>query len=132
MVVFVSDHGEAFGEHGDYYHGHNMYDESTRVPMLWSVPGLAPRRLGQAPVSLLDLAPTLLNLAGLAPLPGTRGHDLTGALVSGELALDRHVFIEADYPREGYKVAVVTRDRKLIQETRSRTLLLYDLDADPI
>lgn len=131
VVAMLSDHGEAFGEHGVHYHGRNVHDETTRIPMILRVPGLPARRVGGAPVSLLDVVPTILNLAGLPPLPGARGHDLTGALVSGTLDPDRRVVVEADYPGAGYQAAVVDARFKLIHEAASRTFLLHDLVADP-
>lgn len=131
VVALVSDHGEAFGEHGAYYHGRNVYDETVRIPMMFRIPGVAAGRRGAAPVSLLDVAPTLLNLAGLPPLPGAFGHDLTGAIVAGVEELDRKVFVEAAYPGIGYQAAVVGRRYKLIHEAKSRTVLVYDLERDP-
>lgn len=130
VVTLVSDHGEAFGEHGVYYHGRNVHEETVRIPMLFRVPGVAPgRRAG--PVSLIDVAPTLLNLAGLPQLPGSIGHDLTGALLGAAEEPDRTVFVEAEYPKIGYQAAVVGRRYKLILEAKSRTLLVYDLERDP-
>jgi arylsulfatase A-like enzyme len=130
-VVVVSDHGEAFGEHGAYYHGKNMFDETIRIPMIMRVPTASPKRLGQAPVSLIDVGPTLLSLAGLPPLEGAQGHDLSPGIFEGRLDLDRHVFIEAIPPRRGYQAAVVTRQHKLIEEAKARSFALYDLAADP-
>ena len=131
VVTLVSDHGEAFGEHGVYYHGRNVHEETVRIPMMFRIPGVAPGRRGAAPVSLIDVAPTLLNLAGLRQLSGSIGHDLTGAIVTGAEELDRTVFVEADYPRIGYQAAVVGRRYKLILEAKSRTQLVYDLERDP-
>jgi hypothetical protein len=82
-------------------------------------------------VSLLAVAPTLLTLAGLPPLPGAIGHDLTGAIVTGAEELDRTVFVEAAYPKVGYQAAVVGRRYKLIHEAKSRTFLVHDLERDP-
>ena len=131
VVALVSDHGEAFGEHGVYYHGRNVHEETVRIPMMFRVPGVAPARRGAAPVSLYDVAPTLLNLAGLPPLAGALGHDLTGAIVTGVEDPDRTVIVEAAYPGIGYQAAVVGRRYKLILESAARTTLLYDLERDP-
>ncbi len=134
-IVVLADHGEAFGEHGTYYHGHNLFDENTRVPFLVCLPGGPARRLGNAPVSLVDLAPTVLSLAGLPILPEMRGHDLGRQLAVGEEDLERTVFLESHfvgYGRNlGYQAAVVTRDAKLIDDTGSRTTQLFDLSLDP-
>jgi arylsulfatase A-like enzyme len=135
IVVFLSDHGEAFGEHGDYYHGHNLYEENVRVPLVIRAPGARPRRIAGAPVSLIDLTPTLLNLAGLAVPPAIRGHDLTGVLYGGAPDPDRALFIESHFSGYGtsrdYQAAVVVGGDKLIENRGARTFELYDLAADP-
>ncbi len=61
VVVLFSDHGEEFFEHGSIEHGHTLYDELLRVPLVIRAPGLAPTRV-DTPVSLLDLSPTVLDL----------------------------------------------------------------------
>ena len=135
ITVFMSDHGEAFGEHGTYYHGHHLHDENVRVPLVIRAPGVAPRTLEGGPVSLLDIAPTILNLAGLTIPPIMRGHDLTGALYGDELDPDRALFIESHFSGYGtsldYQAAVVVGAEKLIEDRGSRTFELYDLAADP-
>jgi len=70
IVVLTSDHGEAFGEHGEVgWHGDALYDEQVRVPLILKLPGarLAGRAL-ETQVRLIDLAPSLLSLLGL-PAP---------------------------------------------------------------
>lgn len=62
-VVVFADHGEEFFDHGDLEHGHTLYDELLRIPLLVKAPGLAPRRV-PTPVSLLDVTPTVLDLLG--------------------------------------------------------------------
>lgn len=66
LVVVTADHGEAFGEHGREGHGQSVYDEEVRVPLLLHWPGrLSPARIAE-PVHHVDLAPTILALAGIA------------------------------------------------------------------
>lgn len=65
VVVLAADHGEAFGEHGTDHHEH-VFEEELRVPLIIRVPGLSPRRAPE-PVSTVDIAPTIMNLAGIAP-----------------------------------------------------------------
>jgi hypothetical protein len=64
VLILSADHGEFFGEHGYYYHGRTVYDDVVRVPLLISAPGIAPRQI-TAPVSLLDLGPTILDMFGV-------------------------------------------------------------------
>ena len=81
VVVFFSDHGEEFFDHGDLEHGHTLFEELLRIPFILRAPGVAPRRVS-APASLLDLTPTLLNLLGL-PAEGLHGLSLA-KLARGE------------------------------------------------
>jgi arylsulfatase A-like enzyme len=74
-VVILSDHGEEFWDHGGFEHGHSLYDELLRVPMVIKSPGVGAGRFDE-PVSLLDLAPTLAGLSGLGT-DGMVGWDLT-------------------------------------------------------
>jgi len=65
-VILTSDHGELFGEHGLFNHGHNLYLPLLHVPLWIRVPGLAlPRRVTES-VSLRDIPNTVLELAGIA------------------------------------------------------------------
>ena len=72
LVVVTSDHGEAFGRKRseDVGHGRNLYDSTLWVPWLIHHPSLAPRRIGTV-AQTVDLAPTLLDLMGLATPDGT-------------------------------------------------------------
>jgi len=73
-VVFLSDHGFHAGEHG-FWAKHTLLDGSVRVPLMIRDPRFAPR-VSDAPVELLDVFPTAMDLAGIAPLP--RMQDLDG------------------------------------------------------
>ncbi len=64
VVAVVSDHGEEFGEHGSLLH-EKLYTTVTRVPMILRAPGVVPGLRVEGAVALVDLAPTLLELAGL-------------------------------------------------------------------
>ncbi len=77
ITVVTADHGEEFWEHGKYTFGHgkSVYDTLTRVPLIISVPGAPPADV-ETPVSSVDLAPTLLTLAGRRPLPTMEGQPL--------------------------------------------------------
>ena len=87
IVVVVSDHGEDLWDHDEKWspgHGHSLYEELLRVPMIVSAPGLV--RAGErvrTPVSLIDLAPTLLDLVGLPGMAPAEGRSLAGILEHG-------------------------------------------------
>jgi arylsulfatase A-like enzyme len=66
ILIVISDHGEAFGEHGSLRHGTDLYDETVLVPWIMRAPGLIPKGLRVVqPVGLIDLEPTLLDLLAL-------------------------------------------------------------------
>jgi choline-sulfatase len=71
LVVYTSDHGEQLGEHGMWWK-HTFYEASVGVPLLMAGPGV-PRGLVQKNVSLLDIGPTLLDMAGAPALPAAAG-----------------------------------------------------------
>jgi arylsulfatase A-like enzyme len=78
LLVVYGDHGEAFGQHaGNYAHTLNIYDENVRVPLLFVVPngGQQPVRVRRV-ASLIDLAPTVLDLLGLPPPVAYQGRSL--------------------------------------------------------
>ncbi|MEN8181681.1 MAG: sulfatase [Myxococcota bacterium] len=93
VLIFVSDHGEEFAEHGGWFHGLTLYEESLRVPLVVHdarAPGEGVRRT--EPVDLLDVAPTLLALAGVEPARGMRGRPLLGGdpLARRDLVAELH------------------------------------------
>ncbi len=103
IVVVTSDHGEEFGEHGGFGHGRTLYHEVLRVPLVIAAPGLLAPVEVATPASLLDVAPTILDLLGLAPTPGQRGASLVArarAAAAGTAAdaneLSRPIFGEVD------------------------------------
>ncbi|MAF67345.1 MAG: hypothetical protein CMJ84_17025 [Planctomycetes bacterium] len=84
LVVVVSDHGEEFFEHGEKQHRRSLYRESVHVPWIVRWPAGLPAGLRIAgPVGLVDLAPTISGLCGLAPPPGAMGRDLS-AVAGGQ------------------------------------------------
>lgn len=121
--VLTADHGEEFGEHGGSFHGTSVYDEQVRVPLLIEAPGLA-HTVIDAPVSLVDLAPTLLAGVGLARPPRVRGNNL-GAFALGGVT-DALAFASTGSLR-----MVATARDKLIADLSDGTLERYDLRTDP-
>ena len=83
-IVLLSDHGEDLGEHGSFNHRFGLSDETVQVPLMVRLPGgrKGGRRVA-ALIELVDVAPTLWEIAGLHPPAGVRGHSLA-PLISGE------------------------------------------------
>ena len=135
LVVFVSDHGEEFDEHGDFGHANNLYNETLNVPLIVKWPG---QRRGRQVASLaqhVDLLPTLLRTAGLKVPGGLPGMDLARVADSGEDPEDssgRWVISHLSHRgREG--ISVVHAGWKLIHPlTRelAETSLLFRRAAD--
>ena len=77
-VVFTADHGESLWEHDYLGHGRRIYQPGLHIPLAIRAPGLAPGRTA-APARGIDIGPTLLGLAGIAPAEGMLGIDLLAA-----------------------------------------------------
>jgi arylsulfatase A-like enzyme/Tfp pilus assembly protein PilF len=131
LVVATSDHGESLGEHGELTHGYSLYDATQRVPLLISGPGIAPGRTIGEPVSLADVAPTILALAGAPPLAGASGRDL-GPELRGSPRRADGIYLEtlATQLDFGWSplLAIRTDRWKLVRAPRPE---LYDLADDP-
>jgi arylsulfatase len=128
-LVFTSDHGEAFLEHGGFFHSQQPFEEQTRIPLLVHGDSVAPRRIDHA-VSLLDLAPTLADMAGLEPLGSWSGRSLLDS-VPGRPVLSFRARADAD---DGYVVLEGDRKVMCLREPEwegERVLAAYDLASDP-
>lgn len=131
IVALVSDHGEGLGDHGEAEHGLLLYRESLRVPWIVRLPG---GRAGGTRVAgaaaLVDAAPTLLALAGVAA-EGLDGQPLVAAISARRVA-DRTVYSETQYPRLhfGWSDLASAFDGRY-HYIRAPKPELYDAAADP-
>ena len=129
IVVIHADHGDSFGEHGNVAHGGSLFEEVVHVPMILYVPGMDPRRV-DAPVGLIDIMPTLLDVMGL-PDPGRlQGRSLRG-LMAGEALPPQPVFFESNYPGN-LLYGVLDDGFKLLWDAKSDAFALFDLSEDPL
>jgi arylsulfatase A-like enzyme len=133
-ILVTSDHGEEFMEHGGVLHARTYYREVIDVPLVVAGPGVPPGWRSDAVASHIDIAPTLLGLAGL-PVPSAMdGLDLGRHWGRGPLPPeDRILFAEADHSNETsdqYRM-VRTARYKLILNRRNGVARFYDLVADP-
>jgi choline-sulfatase len=78
LFVITSDHGEEFNDHGSWGHGHSTYQELLHVPLLFHQPGAVPAGRVSTVVSTIDIAPTVLELTGVPPMPAAEGTSLAG------------------------------------------------------
>ena len=126
ILVFASDHGEEFLEHGHVKHCRTLFDSSIRVPLLMKIPGVGARSVPQ-PVQNLDIVPTVMDYLGL----GTGGHAFEGRSLRGLLAENPKAAGELQYAYQGTFRSASDGRYKLIQDLASGSATLYDLAADP-
>lgn len=96
IILVTADHGESMGEQGWFFqHGHATTPDLARVPLVIVAPGAVPRRVSSL-VSHVDVAPTLLELAGLAPIEGASGRSLADVVRGAAEPGARAVFSDTD------------------------------------
>lgn len=83
-IILSADHGEAFGEHGKVWHAQSLYQEEIHIPLMMHIPGVKPMRITE-PVSLMDIAPTILSVSGVAIPETFKGDDLMTLVRGGSL-----------------------------------------------
>ncbi|MDA0990556.1 MAG: tetratricopeptide repeat protein [Verrucomicrobia bacterium] len=135
LIVIVGDHGENLYEHGERTHSMTVYEGVLQVPFIIAGAGMAPRgRRIAAPVSVVDVAPTILELLGFPAAEMTQGllaRSLVGA-IHGESLPSVPAYAETEEPYRGYGWAPLAA---LIQDEfkyiRSPIAELYDLASDP-
>jgi arylsulfatase A-like enzyme/Tfp pilus assembly protein PilF len=132
VVAVIGDHGESLGEHGEATHGMFVYESAMHVPLLlWGPPYLPAGRRLAPPVRSVDVASTLLELAGLPALPDIDGQSLL-PLVRGGSQPSALLYGETYFPllfMNWSPLRMVRDDRwKYIEAPEPE---LYDLDADP-
>jgi arylsulfatase A-like enzyme len=119
--------GEGFAEHEFVGHGGELYEELIRIPLVVTLPSQKPGRYDKGVVSAVDVAPTVLSLAG-APADGIEGESLL-PVARGELEKTRGPV----YARSARRAALIDWPLKLmiIERKRRDRVLLFDLAADP-
>jgi arylsulfatase A-like enzyme len=133
-VVLFSDHGELFGEHNLTNHGNSLFEPDIRILMLVRVPEVS-ARIVETPVSLMDLAPTVLELAN-RPIPrGLDGQSLLLHVFPPKEPLPpRPLFFFTDLKRGSVHIqasGVLEHPLKLTRDKRLNKSALVDVVADP-
>ena len=142
LVILTSDHGESLGDHNYFFeHGRFPYDDCVHVPLIVRAPGTSKAgHVVRSPVELIDLVPSVLDLAGLPPDREAQGKSFR-RLLEGEPdggSLWQYAFSESGYGEE-YQRSVTSERYKLVyvpdtddqQVMKGRSLELYDLHDDP-
>lgn len=137
LMIFVSDHGEEFYEHGKFGHGIQFHEQMLRVPLIMSLAGVLPSGLRVGfDVQLSDIPPTLLDLIGESIPPGMRGRSLLPLLSApADFRPDRPAFA-LNYGASGEcalfgKWKLIRNNYSLAGGTPPFGFELYDLAADP-
>ena len=139
VIIFTSDHGYFYGEHGLNEERRLAYEETARIPLIVRYPRVA--KAGATPselVQIIDLAPTVLALTGVADSVPRQGRSLVplleGASVPWRSSILLEYYTDTVFPRTltmGYQ-AVRTERHKYIQYLELSGMdELYDLQADP-
>jgi arylsulfatase A-like enzyme/Tfp pilus assembly protein PilF len=132
VIVVTADHGESLGAHGEDTHGIFLYDDTIRVPLLLKLPQnqMAAKHV-PGKVRLLDIAPSLLELAGVAVPSAMQGQSLLRIAKTNPNA-DQPVYSRTDFPQRafGWSGLQSWRAGKYLY-IRAPKPELYDFNADP-
>jgi arylsulfatase A-like enzyme len=129
-IIVTADHGEAFGEHKQQLHGFEVWENLVRVPLFFYVPGVAPAHL-DTPVSAIDMAPTVLDMFGVAKDPEMEGKSLFSSVKNGaepeavDVVVDLPVTSDNDKRR-----ALIYGKKKVIAFGEAGVLQAFDLGED--
>jgi len=133
IVALSADHGEEFGEHGTRFHARSLFNQAVRIPLLVRVPDAPPREIAE-PVGLVDLMPTLLDLAGVAGPPGMNGHSLAAAIRDPRAPPPAHPVLMELVPDNVIRrdvAAVAHGTWKVIWDREANAWSLFSLADDP-
>jgi arylsulfatase len=120
IVVLTGDHGEEFRDHGAFLHGHTLYQELLRVPLLLAGPGIPRDRTSAVPASHVDILPTVLELARVPSPPSVNGRSLLGA--PGEVLHDLSSDPGESRNRAPERRAVTLELARAIEERNARVV----------
>ncbi len=128
IVAITGDHGESFAEHGDWFHGWNLWQTETGVPLILRYPSrISAGRVNDTPVQLVDLLPTLADLARIRPKQSVQGVSLVPLLDGTDDGSQRAAFTELS---TGPGVSLVTGNWTMIKDLSNGQEQLYNLLDD--
>lgn len=133
VFILTSDHGEELYEHGQIDHGHSLYEELIRVPLIITIPGGNKASKINYQVRSIDIMPTILDILGL------KSDDMINNQLAGESLVplfkgerkNYDAFSETDYRYAVFKKSIRTYDGwKLIKDLEKKTDEIYFLESD--
>lgn len=135
LLGYLSDHGDQAGECG-IFGKETFFEKSARILLLFAGDGVAAGRTESAPVSILDLRPTICQRAGVAPLENGGGISLVPALEGREIDMGRTVYSEyMGREDEGFRYCIILRcgNYKFITYRGYEAQdMLFDVVSDPL
>ena len=135
IVIFTSDHGDCLTDHG-HSQKWTMYDTVTKMPAIVWAPGrIEGGRTVEELCSLMDLGPTIMEMAGLEAMPKMAAKSLMPAIRGESFAGRDHVFCESardvNFTTNDYQTMVRNNDWKLVHFVGENDGQLFDLKSDP-
>jgi tetratricopeptide (TPR) repeat protein len=131
LIVLASDHGEGLGEHGEKTHGFFIYNSTLHVPLIFKVPGAAPRVVEEE-VSLVDVMPTVLQALKLRIPAAVQGRSLLSAVLGRSSGASSNLYAETYLPLLHFHWsqlrALQSRGWKYIEAPKPE---LYEVRGDP-
>lgn len=134
IFIITSDHGEELYEHGRIDHGHSLYDELIRVPLIIFIPNQTNKRiLLPEQVRSIDIFPTVLELAAIDFEDKISGESLISLMQGDKIYREDDVFLETDYRYIVFERGVRTSNTwKLIYDLKMQSYQLFNLKDDPL
>ncbi|MDT8390722.1 MAG: sulfatase-like hydrolase/transferase, partial [Lentisphaeria bacterium] len=136
VVIFISDHGDQLGEHGLFYKSVYPYDAHMRIPFIVKAPGAPKGKVVEDVVSMLDLVPTVMDLAGVAFPCDLPGEGLAPVVAGDAEPLRKTALVEIDRMGKSFDHhlpmrAIVTNEYKLVYYPKHKETMLFDRKNDP-
>lgn len=143
FTLFLSDHGESLGEHGYWGHGKNVHWPNATIPMILAGPGVPEGRKVQAPVGVIDVLPTVLDLLGVETPEEVEGRSLAPFRTGGDggdtpryVIGDKHSALTAKSRRSApyedpLQISLEVNGAKVLHDFSKRRTTYFDLTADP-
>ena len=131
VLVVTADHGEGFGERGQFRHAYELWESLVKVPLMFCIPGVPPKRIDERR-GHIDLAPTIADLMGLPAEPKFRGESLVPEMIGEVPAKKKRIVV--DLPRADLmdrRRAVIDGDWKIVAFGDEKQWMLFNLAKDP-
>ncbi len=131
VIVVTSDHGESFGEHGEYTHGYFLYDSTLLVPLIIKPAGTPRPAVVSAQVSTVDILPTVLDILKLRVPAGIQGRSLLAAVDGRRPAVTTDAYSETYYPAQFGWSTLRSLRRSQVKFIQAPKPELYEIARDP-